>query len=109
MSRIDITVFSKADGPLTKKIELGPNGNVVSDGSACVMSRGTARRFGFDRLQDFAELIEKCASHEAITLGGLRPGLPDQVEVTTKRQLNGADDPAIIARTKDFVIYRPSE
>jgi hypothetical protein len=36
----------------------------------------------------FATLIEHFAPHQAITLGGLRPDLPNEVSVTTKRKLS---------------------
>src|SRR5215831_2765310 len=44
MSAIELTGFTKANGPLTKLISLAPDGTVKSDGSACVMTRGTAQR-----------------------------------------------------------------
>jgi hypothetical protein len=106
---LEITVFRKVDGPLTKRIALGQDGALLSDGSACVMSRGIAWRFGFDRLGEFVQLIERFGPDQAIALGGLRPDLPDQVEVVTKRKLNGTTDPNVIARSRDYIIYRPGE
>ena len=47
---IEITKFSKSGGPLTKRISLKPDGTLHSDGSACVMVAGTARRARFDDL-----------------------------------------------------------
>jgi hypothetical protein len=42
---IEITVFAKHGGPLTKLlISLGADGTLCSDGSECVMAKGTARR-----------------------------------------------------------------
>jgi hypothetical protein len=110
MSAIEITVLRKADGlPLTKRISLGPDGSLRSDGSACVMSRGIAWRFRFSRIEQLAELIERFGPDQAIALGGLRPDLPDRVEVVTKRKLNGTTDPNVIARSRDYIIYRPGE
>ena len=43
-SEITITLFAKSGGPLTKRISLNEDGSLVSDGSACVMAHGTARR-----------------------------------------------------------------
>jgi hypothetical protein len=43
---IELTVFSKTGGPLTKRIGLAPDGSVHSDGSACLMAQGYARRAG---------------------------------------------------------------
>ena len=44
MNGIEITGFTSDVGPLTKRISLAPDGSLLSDGSACVMSRGTAKR-----------------------------------------------------------------
>ena len=85
---LQVTVIAKSGGPLTKRISLATDGSLRSDGSACVMSRGTAKRFTFSRLEQFADLIEHFAPHQAITLGGLRPDLPNEVSVTTKRKLS---------------------
>jgi hypothetical protein len=38
-SDMQITLFAKGGGPLTKRIYLAPDGSLKSDGSACVMSR----------------------------------------------------------------------
>jgi hypothetical protein len=42
--QIEITALTKAGGPLTKRICLSDDGKLISDGSACIMSRGGARR-----------------------------------------------------------------
>lgn len=108
-SGIEITVFSKAGGPLTKRISLARDGALVSDGSACVMTRGKGRRFTFYRLQEFANLIAKFGPTEAIALGALHGELADEVEIVTKdkvAQLNGAARPNIIARTGANIVYR---
>ena len=109
MSALEITVFAKQGGPLTKTISLTADGAVKSDGSACVMSSGTAHRFKFDSIQQLGTRIEKLAPHEAIALGRLRPDLPDRVEVVTKRKLNGAARSDLIARTQDFIAYQPGQ
>jgi hypothetical protein len=110
MTPIEITVMRKADGlPLTKRIFLNPDGELKSDGSACVMSCGTASRFGFARLDELAETIERFGPDQALTLGGLRPDLPARVEVTTKRKLNGTQRPDLIARSRDYIVYRTGE
>jgi hypothetical protein len=36
--------FTKNSGVLSKRISLNPDGTVKSDGSACVMARGSGRR-----------------------------------------------------------------
>jgi len=54
-------------------------------------------------------LIEQLQPHQAIALGRLRPGLPDQVEVVSKRKLNGGDHANLIARTEDYLLYQTGE
>ena len=39
---VEITVFAKAGGPLTKQIYLDSDGSLKSDGRACALSTGTA-------------------------------------------------------------------
>jgi hypothetical protein len=110
MSGIEITGFAKAGGPLTKRIALGPDGKPVSDGSACVMGSGAARRLRFPSIEEFADCIGNLAQNEAIALGALRPGLPDQVEIATRaklEKLNGTAGPKIIARIAEEICYRP--
>ncbi len=107
----EIVLLTKSNGPLSKRISLDAGGNVVSDGSACVMSRGEARRTKVTP-EEFAELITGLSSREAIVLGALRDVLPDRVDVETKaklQQMNGVARPDIIARTSDFIIYRPDQ
>jgi hypothetical protein len=106
---IELTVFTKAGGPLTKQILLASDGSIKADGSACVMSRGAARRFRFDSMQQFADLISGFQPNEALAVGTLRADLPDEVQVVAKRNLNGATRPEIIARTRDYISYRPRE
>jgi hypothetical protein len=104
---IELTVFSKTGGPLTKRIGLAPDGTVVSDGSACLMAQGHACRVGIANMAEFGILIEMLKPYQAIALGQLRPDLPDQVEVTTKAKLNGG--PGIIARTGQDIVFHPAE
>ena len=106
---LEITVFTKDDGPLTKRISLAPDGTVKSDGSACVMAKGSARRFGFTAMSQYSDLLIALRSNEAIVGGSLRPDLPEVVQVVTKRKLNGADHAGVIARSKDFIDYRPGQ
>jgi hypothetical protein len=101
---MEVAIIAKGGGPLTKRISLAADGSLKSDGSACVMSRGTAKRFTFAGVGQFATLIEHFAPHQAITLGGLRPDLPHEVSVTTKRKLNGAQESEVVARTSDYFV-----
>jgi hypothetical protein len=118
----EITRLTKAGGPLTKRISLADDGSVKSDGSACVMSEGQARRVTFDNLESFGACIADLASDEAIALGALRADLPDSVEIVTKDRLealksgrtasarltpNGVMRADLIARTSEHIVYRP--
>lgn len=124
MSCLEITGLAKADGLLTKRITLAPDGSLHSDGSACVMSEGRAGRVAFDNLEAFADCIASLAPNEAIALGRLRDGLPNQVEIVTKDRLealkqgkatsarlslSGSVRPDVIARTGDYISYRPEK
>jgi hypothetical protein len=107
---IEVTRLAKADGPLTKRISLGPDGKPISDGGACVMSRGQARRERLPSLESFAALIAGLGSHEAIALGALRGDLPDICEVATKdalTRINGTVAGNLIARTANHISYNP--
>ena len=105
----EITEFTKSGGPLTKRISLAADGSIVSDGSACVMSRGTARRIKIAGVKQLGELIEQLSSDQAIALGALRTDLPDQVKVVTKDKLNGVAQPNVIARTAADIHYREQQ
>ena len=37
---IELAIFSKIGGPLTKRITLTADGKIASDGGACTMARG---------------------------------------------------------------------
>jgi hypothetical protein len=108
---LEIALLRKAGNlPLTKRISLGPDGSsLVSHSNACFMSRGFARRFRFANLVELAEVIESFGPDEALALGSLRPDLPARVEVVAKHQLNASSRPDLIARTKDFFVYRRGE
>jgi len=109
---IELTLVTKSDGPLTKRISLISSGTVISDGSACVMARGSAKRVRLPDCRAFAEMLDRLAPNEAITLGSLYPDLPERVEITTKARLgalNGAAHPGIIARTSEHIGYRTGQ
>jgi hypothetical protein len=102
---IEIVVFTKANGPLTKRISL-VDGKVVSDGSPCRMGRGRARRVRLAGLEDLKALIDKgLASNEAPALGALRADLGDEVEIATKKELANAPRNGAIARTAANIRY----
>jgi hypothetical protein len=58
-SLIEITVISKVGGALTKRISLAPGGSLRSDGSECIMAKGTAKRVTCATLQGFASYISE--------------------------------------------------
>jgi hypothetical protein len=104
----EIVCLTKSDGPLTKKIRL-ENGVLCSDGSACVMTRGVASRAPIGCVGQLGALIGSLRSDQAIALGSLRPGLPREVVIATKRAINGAARPDIISRSADNIIFRPAQ
>src|SRR5712691_7724533 len=109
---IEITLLAKAGGPLTKRISLAADGSLKSDGSACLMGGGDARRAQFSDLHAFADCIGNLAQHQAVALGSLRLDLPDKVEIITKHKLeklNGTARPDLIARTSGHIAYRTGQ
>jgi hypothetical protein len=99
-----LTLFTKDHGPLTKHILLKEDGSIVSDGSACVMSSGEARRYSVASFAELATLITELRSNQAIALGTLRADLPDEVEITTKNRLDGKHS-NLVARTAHDIIF----
>jgi hypothetical protein len=105
MSEQQITVFRKANGPLSKKISLSKDGKIVADGAVCKMAAGTARRVCLNGVAALAKLIRAMPSDEALTLGRLRPDMPDECQVVLKKDLNDATPPNVIARTTDSLYF----
>ena len=77
----------------------------MKDGSACVMAHGTAERVRVAGVVALGALIEGLTPSQALALGTLRVGLPDNVVVATKKTVNGAARPDIIARTGANIVY----
>jgi hypothetical protein len=102
---IELTIFTKEGGPLTKLIKLDEAGKVVSDSSECRMARGRARRARVGGVDDLAKLISSLRKEQAIALGTIRLDQPDDVAITTKGELNG-EHVGLIARTGSDIIYR---
>jgi hypothetical protein len=109
MSTPELTIFTKTDGPLTKRISILADGSISSDGSACVMSRGIARRAKISDVTQLAILIEGMTSDQALGLGALRADLPDPVRVVRKAHINGSTPSDVIARTADNILFRLGE
>lgn len=106
---IEITGFAKSGGTLTKVIKLTDDGAIKSNGAACVMTTGRAKRLRFASGAEFAETIAALNPTEAIALGALRSDLPDVVTIVTKdklESLNGTAAPDLIARTAEHISYR---
>jgi hypothetical protein len=89
---------------MSKRIFLDEQGKVCSDGSQCLMARGTATRATAETAADLAKHIMACGSDQAIALGSLRAGLPDPAQITTNASLN--DNPGAITRSREFIDYR---
>jgi hypothetical protein len=100
----ELTGFTNANGPLTKRISLAPDGTVKSNGDACLMTRGQAQRVHVADVGALADVIEHVRSDQALALGALRHDLPNKVEIGTKKQL--AANGHAIARTASNVFYR---
>jgi hypothetical protein len=104
---IVLTRLTKAGGPLTKQISLAADGTLIKDGSACVMTRGTAERVRVAGVAALGALIEELAPSQALALGTLHADLPDMVSVVTKKMLvNGVLRPDVIARTGANIVYQ---
>ena len=103
---IELAVFNKFGGLLTKKIELIAD-KVVSDGSACTMARGRAMRVTLGHVGELVALIESLNSNQAIALGSPRDDLPDEVNILTKRELAKGPVKGTVARTAENFRYRP--
>jgi hypothetical protein len=101
MTDLEITLLAKDGGPLTKRIMLGKDGMPRSDGSACSMAHGEAKRLRLNGIAELAAVIDTLNSCQAIALGALRDGLPERVAITTKDKLNGQ----AIARTASNIVY----
>ena len=75
----EITTFTKSGGAPRGTVSLTTDGKLLSDGSACVMTRGTARRTMLADLQAFADHITGLSTDQAIALGALRADLAANV------------------------------
>ena len=102
---IEITVFKKSSGILSKTIAAAVDGSPVSDGSACRMSSGQAKRTPLpEGAQALADLIDNMAPNEALSLGRLISGIGESALVTTVGRLSSAPE-GKIARSGDFLEF----
>jgi hypothetical protein len=104
---VEITVFRKQHGVLSKRISLNKEGNVKSDGSECRMAEGSARRVKLENVDALADLIEQMPSDQALALGQLRAESPEKVKVILARDLNGKTPADVIARTAEYLRFEP--
>src|SRR5688572_10116848 len=102
-----ITVVAKHGGPLSKVIGL-VDGEVRADRSPCAMSRGTARRVRLDGApaSELAAVIAGLSAHEALVLGDLADGLPDEVRIDLKARLARAPREGTVSRSRGTFVHR---
>ena len=105
----ELTVFAKANGVLSKRISLNGDGTVKSDGAECAMARGRARRATVPDVAELAKLIESLKTNEAISLGMLKPGLPNDVAINVKAKVAEINQPDIVARTADNIVFEAGQ
>ena len=103
---IELTVFSRSGGVLTKRISLNENGAAVPDGSICLMTDGEAERTTIADLHALVAVIGGLKPYQAIALGTPRKELPDKVEIVSKGKLNGG---GAVTRTLDNFVFRKGE
>jgi hypothetical protein len=106
-TNIELTVFRKRDGILTKEIKLDRDGKICSDGSACRMAEGEAYRTKLNGVASLAKLIEQMPSEQALALGRLRSDLPDRVKVILAKDLHSKRPTDVIARTTAYLQFAP--
>jgi hypothetical protein len=104
---VRLTAVTKDGGPLSKVIGLD-GGKVRSDGSPCAMSRGTARRVRLngDPAAGLAAVLARLSPAEAIVLGDLADGLPDEVRIDLKARVARAPAKGTVARTRGTFVHR---
>jgi hypothetical protein len=102
---LELALVEKTGGALTKRISLDDTGAIKSDGSACVMLAGDASRLRLADVGALADAIHGFRPYHALTLGRLRPGLPDTIRILTKRRINDNNAADAVARTADNFMY----
>ena len=105
---ITLTVFCKDGGPLTKRLSADGSNALVSDGSACRMSHGTAQAISVASMDEFADLIGRLDQTQAIALGTIvETSLDDEgrARIVRHAELAEAAGGATISRTLDFIKF----
>ncbi|MEK4034040.1 primase-helicase family protein [Methylocystis sp. IM3] len=101
---IEMVRFVKEGGPLTKKISLDADGELVSDGSQCRMCEGVQERLPLKDWREFAEILDKTPRDTAYGVGRLKEQFGDSVVVEVIGKVTtGA------ARSKESISYREGE
>ena len=115
---MELTLFMKENGPLSKSIGLDPQtGEPVSDSSECYLSSGYAARLPLANVHELAHVLANCPSEAALALGSLvstvvpAPGQRVVGVVTARRlaKLQAGVATSVIARTLDFLEFRPGD
>ena len=112
---IRFTVFTKPDGPMTKRIALAPDGSIIKDGGACRMSRGEAEtvELPFDAddckpaLEALGACLERLGQNQAIALGAFIRAARDRGGRLNVARKVEARPPETWARAKDFLEFAP--
>ena len=113
MSGASVTVFTKlaARGEpttLSKRISIGTDGRVFSDGSGCRMAEGIAQTVSAPDAQTLARVIGNLGSENALALGASEHSECRVVTARALKQMNGRalNGMPVIARTREFLDYR---
>jgi len=103
---VEVTRLVKSGGPLTKKLHLAADGELVNDSSLCRMAKGRMERIRLDDWRALAPLIEATPRNVAWALGAMRDGLPDAARLVLKDSAR-AGKADCVARTSANLVYRP--
>lgn len=109
---ITLSVFRKEDGPLTKRISLGEDGALLTDGSACKMARGSVRPVHVASMDELAALLNGLQQNEAIALGTVETEkLGDDGTATVLCHRNLPLDPSagVVSRSLDYFGFLPGQ
>ena len=101
---ITLTIKCGPNPVMSKRISL-KEGKIYSDGSQCLMARGSAQRLAAETASDLARHIGSCGTEQAIVLGSLRADLPSPIAITTSSRLR--ENPGAITRSREFIDYVP--
>ena len=102
---IEISLFTKHGGDLTKKVHWNPeHTGIVSDSRDCKMSSGIMSRILLPDWRDLARGLPHFAGNTALALGRLKPDLPDAIRLVTKKSPK-CDQPGYASRTADNILY----